>query len=133
MKCLHFDPMIITIDNFLTSAECDEYVAKAAADDGLRSPTVGKDAASAGHRTSTTWHHKYSDATELLARTCEALGVEVGDEGIGLRRFEEVRSDPTIWSARRARRPRNMRREEKDLGCNSNLFPSSLIFCSLRR
>ena len=50
---------------------------------------MGKDKASKGHRTSTTWHHKYSDVTELLARTCEVLGIEVGEEGRGLRRFEE--------------------------------------------
>ena len=82
--------MVLTIDGFLTSAECDSYIAKASSDGGLRSPTIGKDAASARQRTSTTWHHKYSDATEILARTCEALGVEVGEEGSGLRRFEEV-------------------------------------------
>ncbi|GMH92705.1 hypothetical protein TrST_g1797 [Triparma strigata] len=89
LKCLHFDPLILTVDDFFTSEQCDSYVQKAVDDTGLRSPTVGKDAASKDHRTSTTWHHKYEDAPELLAGVCGVLGLEVGDKGEGLKRFEE--------------------------------------------
>lgn len=89
LKCLHFDPLILTVDNFLTSEECDDYVSKASTIDGLRSPTVGKDEISKKQRTSTTWHHKYSSTSELLARTCSLLGLPVGPSGSGLKIFEE--------------------------------------------
>ena len=113
-RVLHVDPMVLAINDFFTSEECDEYV-RASVDSGggdvadgdgddrdgaTRRPvaigqsrTVGKDQRSRAMRTSTTWFHHYAGAPELVAKACRLLGLDVVDDGGGdggdIRRWEE--------------------------------------------
>eukprot|EP00581_Thalassiosira_minuscula_P014533 CAMPEP_0183711738 /NCGR_PEP_ID=MMETSP0737-20130205/7160_1 /TAXON_ID=385413 /ORGANISM="Thalassiosira miniscula, Strain CCMP1093" /LENGTH=482 /DNA_ID=CAMNT_0025940305 /DNA_START=52 /DNA_END=1500 /DNA_ORIENTATION=+ len=96
-RVLHTDPMVLAIDDFFTSEECDQYVqisidAEKNPDEQKndlqpmllgQSQTVGKDSRSKAQRTSTTWFHYYEGVPELMAKASRLLGLE----GIG--RWEE--------------------------------------------
>ncbi len=75
-EVLHFDPLVVTFPNFFTNEECDRYVELGCSKEPVLSPTVGKDSASQSQRTSSTWHHTSSDATELVERVKLLLGVQ---------------------------------------------------------
>ena len=110
-RVLHVDPMVIAVDDFFTSEECDKYVqmsidAENNQDqeaDALQplllgqSQTVGKDSRSKAQRTSTTWFHHYAGVPELMARAARLLGLP------GISRFEEPqtvryrRSEKFTW------------------------------------
>ena len=96
--------MVLAIDNFLTSDECDRYVeystikpqTKSFAgdddddnDDKLapllikQSKTVGHDKKAKAQRTSTTWFHHYQKVPELLSKACRLLGLNT------IEQFEE--------------------------------------------
>ena len=83
-RVLHLDPLILSIDHFFTSDECDNYIQKSTAS-SLKSPlspiesrsqTVGKDALAAAQRTSTTWFHHYKTVPELLAKASRLMGLD---------------------------------------------------------
>lgn len=110
-RVLHVDPMVIAVDDFFTSEECDKYVQmsidvennqdqEAEALQPLllgQSQTVGKDSRSKAQRTSTTWFHHYAGVPELMARAARLLGLP------GISRFEEPqtvryrRSEKFTW------------------------------------
>ncbi len=86
LRVLHLDPPVLTVDNFFSPEECDEFHALHAspADEGAahelaQSATFGGSTT----RTSTTWFIAYQRATALLARSSALLGVD------DIRRFEE--------------------------------------------
>jgi len=102
-RVLHTDPMVLAIDEFFTSEECDKYVqisldseeqqqtalSSSEKDPNLQplllgqSQTVGKDSRSKAQRTSTTWFHYYEGVPELMAKASRLLGLE------GIERWEE--------------------------------------------
>ncbi len=77
-RVLHIDPLILAVDDFFTSEECDAYVnlCKAPLKRTLnndmpmmsRSKTVGRDSFAQAQRTSTTWYHHFKNVPELLAK-----------------------------------------------------------------
>ena len=86
-RVLHIDPLVIAIDEFFTSDECDSYVQKSSkgsastAKDAFRpmesqSKTVGKDALAAAQRTSTTWFHHYRTVPELMSKASRLMGLD---------------------------------------------------------
>jgi 2OG-Fe(II) oxygenase superfamily len=76
-RVLHVDPLVLSIDDFMTMDECDSYVDRSLNEGAMhaRSPTVGKDAAAQAQRTSTTWYHHYSNVPELMAKASRLLGL----------------------------------------------------------
>ena len=92
-RILHIDPMVLAIDEFFTTEECDQFVALAsqgAADRMMdnnqnlnsnapymtRSKTVGKDSVAKSQRTSTTWFHHFYTVPELMAKATRLLGLD---------------------------------------------------------
>jgi len=110
-RVLHVDPMVVAVDDFFTSEECDKYVQmsidaennQGQEEEPLQplllgqSQTVGKDSRSKAQRTSTTWFHHYAGVPELMARAARLLGLP------GISRFEEPqtvryrRSEKFTW------------------------------------
>jgi prolyl 4-hydroxylase len=84
VRALHIDPLVLTVQDFLTDQECDRYIAMSSSYSSTtnkdviqsRSRTVGKDTASQAQRTSTTWFHKYKNVPELMAKASRLLGLE---------------------------------------------------------
>lgn len=79
-RVLHFDPLVLAIDDFFTPEECDRYIAMSTGGSSdkilqSRSPTVGKDKKSRSQRTSTTWYHFYDSVPELMAKAAKLLGL----------------------------------------------------------
>ena len=101
---LHVDPLVISVQNFFTTEECDRYVAmsipKTKAFDSpfqTRSKTVGKDANSASQRTSTTWFHHYKEVPELLAKASKLFGLEYIDHFEEPQTVRYRRSEKFSW------------------------------------
>jgi hypothetical protein len=85
-RVLHVDPMVLSIDDFLTDEECDKYVSMSSDTEQVlesRSPTVGKDVLAKAQRTSTTFYHHYKGVPELMAKASRLLGLN------GIDRWEE--------------------------------------------
>jgi len=93
-RVLHLDPMVLVIDDFFSSEECDRYVDLCATetieksgDDAkslmVQSKTVGKDSVSKAQRTSTTWFHHFKSVPELMSKASRLMGLE------GIERWEE--------------------------------------------
>lgn len=79
IRVLHVDPMVIAIDDFFTSDECDRYVNASQSNRHIlqsRSPTVGKDATAKAQRTSTTFYHPYQHVPELMSKASRLLGLQ---------------------------------------------------------
>ena len=84
VRVLHIDPLVLNIDNFFTSEECDHYIEMSLSASNRkrgdvmesRSPTVGKDAAAKAQRTSTTWYHHYKNVPEFIAKASRLLGLD---------------------------------------------------------
>ena len=72
MRVIHVDPLIIVIEKFLTSDQCDRLLALHQVRDPAPSLTFGG-AFTAAERTSTTWHLYYSEVEELLKKACAVL------------------------------------------------------------
>lgn len=81
----HFDPLVLEVEGFFSEEECDKYVAMSKV--GVESPVVGNDKYSKEHRKSKTFHHRYSESSELLGSALDILGLENTEEELG--RFEE--------------------------------------------
>ena len=93
-RVLHTDPMVLAIDDFMTSQECDRYIELSLESERQstststdkqndlaplligKSLTVGKDSRSRAQRTSTTWFHYYEGVPELMCRASRLLGLE---------------------------------------------------------
>ena len=96
VRVLHVDPMILSVDDFFTPDECDQYIRQSETksmgsnhnnnnNKNIRngggsvmqsqSPTVGKDAAAKAQRTSTTFYHKYETVPELMSKATRLLGI----------------------------------------------------------
>ena len=89
IRVLHIDPMVLSIDDFFTSEECEQYIQQSETNsrgtnggDGAsrtvmqsRSPTVGKDSAAKSQRTSTTFYHNYDVVPELMSKASRLLGL----------------------------------------------------------
>jgi hypothetical protein len=84
-RVLHVDPMVLSVDDFLTPEACDEYVdfcanpKKRTSNNDMpmmsRSKTVGKDSISKAQRTSTTWYHHFKSVPELMAKASRLMGL----------------------------------------------------------
>ena len=81
-RVLHVDPLVLSIDDFFSPEECNDYVHKSTATTSSfppmesRSKTVGKDAMSEAQRTSTTWFHHYRTVPELMAKASRLMGLD---------------------------------------------------------
>jgi len=94
-RVLHVDPLVLSIDDFFTEEECDQYVEmslepvdsegnqKTMDSFQTRSKTVGKDANAKSQRTSTTWFHHYKNVPALMAKASRLVGLD------GIDRWEE--------------------------------------------
>jgi len=100
-RVLHVDPLVLSIDDFLTESECDTLIAHSDPTSSKnkmnnptnihmapmmsRSKTVGKDAMSQAQRTSTTWFHHFqgSEIAPLLSKSCRLFGLD------NISKFEE--------------------------------------------
>lgn len=85
---LHVDPLVLLVDDFFTSEECDAYIdmpLNTKKDEMFMtgSMTVGKDDKSKAQRTSTTWFSQYKNVPGLMAKASRLLGVE------GISQWEE--------------------------------------------
>jgi len=100
IKLLHLDPLVLQIDDFFTSDECDSYIKRSLqetsatieGDDnqeeeegGFSSPpplaigqsrTVGQDEHILAKRTSHTWFHHYCGVPEFMTKACRLLGLD---------------------------------------------------------
>jgi len=86
IQVLHLDPLVVTVDQFLTDDECDKYVRfctvpkKHTSAENMpmmiSSKTVGKDKLSKSQRSSTTWYHHFKNVPELMAKASRLLGLE---------------------------------------------------------
>lgn len=85
---LHVDPLILTVDQFFTPAECDRMIAAATSTTGTRSPTVGHEAQA--QRTSTTYYHAFDRVPELISKASRLLGIR--DHEDDLLRWEETQT-----------------------------------------
>ena len=84
-RVLHVDPMVLAVDDFFTSEECDKYVDLCAnpkkrtnnndAPMMSRSKTVGKDSLAKAQRTSTTWFHHFKSVPELISKASRLIGL----------------------------------------------------------
>jgi prolyl 4-hydroxylase len=79
-KVLHVDPLVLSVDNFMTAAECQAYreLVDAAAYT-QQSPTVGTGKAARAQRTSTTWYHSYDAVPAFVTKACALLGLSSVD------------------------------------------------------
>ncbi|KAJ8601418.1 hypothetical protein CTAYLR_005932 [Chrysophaeum taylorii] len=87
LRELHADPLVIRVEQLLSSAECDEIVGLTRS---ARAKEMPRDAGTfdtshAARRTSTTWYARFAEpeVAPLLARAADILDVDV-------RRFEEL-------------------------------------------
>jgi len=76
LRIRHLDPLVLTIEDFFTAAECDAY--KVLRDDAEASFKLEQSATfssmTAAARTSTTWFVRYQEASVLLAKASALLG-----------------------------------------------------------
>jgi len=81
-RVLHLDPLLLAVDDFFTTDECDRYIQLSKDGDAFqtRSKTVGKDSQAKSQRTSTTWFHHFKKVPELLAKASRLVGVESIDQ-----------------------------------------------------
>lgn len=91
VKVLHVDPLVLSVQSFLTDEECDRYVQMSESPSTIietpkdaplqtQSKTVGKDTAAKSQRTSTTWFHHFRQLPELVAKGSRLLGLEAIDQ-----------------------------------------------------
>ena len=76
MKCVHNDPPIFEIENFLSSEVCDEFIERAE-NIGLVVPSQTFSADSGSKRTSSTWYLPYDAVPELLCGATKLTGLKI--------------------------------------------------------
>jgi hypothetical protein len=76
VRCVHDDPPIFEIDNFLSSAECDDFISRAV-EEGLVVPSQTFSADSGSKRTSSTWYLPYEAVPELLNNANKLTGLMI--------------------------------------------------------
>ena len=79
VNVIHFDPLVLTIDNFFSSEECEEYKSLLKTPNTpleVKSKTTGKDSNSKKQRSSTTWFHYYKTMPEFLCKCNKLLGLD---------------------------------------------------------
>ncbi|CAB9519099.1 Probable prolyl 4-hydroxylase [Seminavis robusta] len=98
---LHVDPLVISVQDFFTSEECDAYVDMPNLPDKemfqTGSMTVGKDAKSKAQRTSTTWFNHYKNVPALMAKASRLLGLEGIDQWEEPQTVRYRRSEKFTW------------------------------------
>jgi hypothetical protein len=99
VNVLHVDPMVLSIDDFFTSDDCDRYIEKSETDSVVksRSPTVGKDATAKAQRTSTTFYHNYENVPELISKASRLLGLSSIDQWEEPQTVRYRRSEKFTW------------------------------------
>lgn len=76
LKCVHNDPPIFEIANFLSSEECDQFITRAV-EEGLVVPSQTFSADSGSKRTSSTWYLPYQAIPELLNNANKLTGLSI--------------------------------------------------------
>lgn len=76
IKCVHNDPPIFEIENFLSSEICDEFIERAEKE-GLVVPSQTFSADSGSKRTSSTWYLPYDAVPELLCGATKLTGLRI--------------------------------------------------------
>jgi hypothetical protein len=76
VRCVHDDPPIFEIDNFLSSGECDDFISRAV-EEGLVVPSQTFSADSGSKRTSSTWYLPYEAVPELLNNANKLTGLKI--------------------------------------------------------
>jgi prolyl 4-hydroxylase len=99
-RILHLDPLVLAVDEFLTAAECQRYVALAQGGTAAYtqgSPTVGTTAQARAQRTSTTWYHSYERVPEVVTKACRLVGVEDADGWEEVQTVRYQRNQEFTW------------------------------------
>jgi hypothetical protein len=81
MRCVHHDPPVFEIDNFLSPEICDSFVVRAE-NEGVKVSSRTFSADYASKRSSTTWYLTYESVAEMLDPLNRLTGW-------GIRQFEE--------------------------------------------
>ena len=76
IKCVHNNPPIFEIENFLSSEVCDEFIERAEKE-GLVVPSQTFSADSGSKRTSSTWYLPYDAVPELLCGATKLTGLKI--------------------------------------------------------
>lgn len=76
VRCVHDDPPVFEIDNFLSSGECDDFISRAV-EEGLVVPSQTFSADSGSKRTSSTWYLPYEAVPELLNNANKLTGLMI--------------------------------------------------------
>lgn len=76
VRCVHDDPPIFEIDNFLSAGECDDFITRAV-EEGLVVPSQTFSADSGSKRTSSTWYLPYEAVPELLDNANKLTGLMI--------------------------------------------------------
>ncbi|KAL7468677.1 hypothetical protein ACHAXS_008911 [Conticribra weissflogii] len=97
IKLLHLDPLVLQVDDFFTSEECDSYIKRSLQEINAKggdvnrkeeefssppplaigqSQTVGQDEHTLAKRTSHTWFHHYCGVPELMTKASRLLGLD---------------------------------------------------------
>ncbi|CAM9756409.1 unnamed protein product, partial [Chrysoparadoxa australica] len=96
VRVLHWEPLVIGVEDFFTNEECDAFIAmsveepsesSALAPHKQRSATLGTDAEARAQRTSTTWFHHFHRVPQLIAKASSLLGLDPASE-----QWEEVQT-----------------------------------------
>ncbi len=74
LRVVHLDPLVLTIDDFLSTDECADVIALTERYEPTRSPTFG---ASGVTRTSTTWYVRYQEVVRSLDRASRLVGLPI--------------------------------------------------------
>ena len=77
VRIVHLDPLIVVVDDFFTSEECDAYRALASSDRSHHHEQSATFGGTSTTRTSTTWFVRYQDCVQLLAKACALTGQPV--------------------------------------------------------
>ena len=76
IRCVHNDPPIFEIDDFLSPSVCDEFIERAEKE-GLVVPSQTFSADSGSKRTSSTWYLPYDAVPELLNGANKLTGLKI--------------------------------------------------------
>lgn len=76
LRCVHNDPPIFEIDDFMSPSVCDEFIERAQ-HEGLVVPSQTFSADSGSKRTSSTWYLPYDLVPELLLGANKLTGLKI--------------------------------------------------------
>jgi len=74
MKIMHLDPLVLTVDDFFTPAECEAYLAMAENPSSHQIGSATFSSMTATSRTSTTWFLRYQDVAWFLDKARALTG-----------------------------------------------------------